>query len=73
MKTLKVGDKVTVKVPEDDECFAILEKYNGREMVISRKSLRGSQSYYELEGAVSDRGIPYAFIGPNLKAGEDGR
>ena len=55
------GSWVKVNIKSDDECFGILGKYNGQLMkVVKAKRIRGDV-YYELEGAVSSKGIPYAF------------
>lgn len=64
---MKEADKVIVKVGEKDECFGIIGKYNGREMMISRKRTICNCSYYELEGAVSEMGIPYTFLPTHLE------
>jgi hypothetical protein len=63
-KYLNVGTDCVVNVPKMDvENFAILGKYNGQAMKVAKKVLLGNGlPYFELEGAVSDKGIPYAFV-----------
>lgn len=64
---MKKESIVRVKVGEKDECFGIIGKYNGREMAVSRKRTICNCSYYELEGAVSEKGIPYTFLPTHLE------
>lgn len=63
-KYLNVGTDCVVNVPKMDfENYAILGKYNGKAMKVTKKVLLGNGlPYFELEGAVSDKGIPYAFV-----------
>ena len=63
---MKLGTKVRVFISSKDECYSMLKKYNGKEMIISRKVIKGPIIYYELEGAVSDMGIPYSFAPDHL-------
>ena len=55
------GTKVRVYISPKDECYPILKKYNGECMTISKKVGYGTVAYYELDNAISDMGIPYAF------------
>ena len=64
---MKEGSTVIVKVGEKDDCFGVIGKYNGREMTVSRKRTICNCSYYELEGAVSEKGIPYTFLSTHLE------
>lgn len=65
MKYLNVGDKVLVAIPSEDRGthFQLL-KYNNKQMIITRRKPVGRlrTPYYELEGAKSEHGIPYAFV-----------
>lgn len=65
MKYLNVGDKVLVVIPlEERGTHLPIIKYNNREMIITRRKPIGRlrTPYYELEGAKSEYGIPYAFV-----------
>lgn len=65
MKYLNVGDKVLVTIPKEDRAAHLaVMKYNGKTMTISRRKPCGKLRvpYYELEGAKSEHGIPYAFV-----------
>ena len=65
MKYLNVGDKVLVAIPKEDRASHLaVMKYNGKTMTISRRKPCGKLRvpYYELKGAKSDLGIPYAFV-----------
>ena len=57
---------VDVKVPESVlKTQPFLEKYNGTLMRISKtKMVNGMNwfTYYELDGAESEKGIPYSFM-----------
>ena len=64
-KYLNVGNECVVRIPKEDAVnFGMLNKYDGEIMKVSRKKPLGSANtpYFELDGAVSDKGIPYAFI-----------
>ena len=59
---IKKGHRVMVVLPEDArKANPMLTKYNGQEMKVVKKVLHGTRYYYELEGAESEYGIPYAF------------
>lgn len=59
---LKMGDRVKVNAPEDATASTI-RKLNGCMFVVKRCSgYRNGTCYYELFEAVSDYGIPYAFV-----------
>ena len=65
MKYLNVGDKVEVRIPQKDKADnPMLMQYNGQIMRITRRQPCGCAliPYYELEGAVSPKGKPYAFV-----------
>ena len=64
----KRGSEVIVNLPDaDDAVTEGMRKFQGIVGTISDiKTLdRGNttESYYELAGAVSDKGVPYGFIG----------
>jgi len=58
------GDMVMVSIPiSERKVHTPVAKYNGQVMVVSKRvsRLNGMKVYYELEGAESEYGIPYAF------------
>lgn len=64
-KYLNVGAECVVNVPKfEAESYAILGKYNGKLMTVVKKVPLGRNGipYFELKDAVSDKGIPYAFV-----------
>lgn len=65
MKYLSVGHKVLVHIPEAERrTQAFLTKYHEQEMTVANRVTRGKHRvpYYELVGAESEYGIPYAFL-----------
>ena len=61
---MKKGDTVLVNIPlHEQKVHAIVAKYNGQKMTISRRvsRLNGQTVYYELKEAQSEYGIPYSF------------
>ena len=65
MEYMSVGHKVMVAIPaEDRKTFAPQAQYHGQELKISNRVKIGKTDkvYYELVGAESKYGIPYAFI-----------
>lgn len=63
-KYLNVGAECVVNVPKIDENYAVLGKFNGKAFTVVKKVPLGRNAvpYFELKGAVSDKGIPYAFV-----------
>lgn len=62
---IRPGDDVMVHIPLEDRTHnEELMKYQGVVMPVTRRvsGFRRTKYYFELEGAVSDKGIPYAFI-----------
>jgi len=55
------GMWVKVKIKEDDACYNMLKKYNGKLMKVIKAKKIKSEYYYELDGAVSPKGLPYSF------------
>ena len=76
---LRKGSIVTIKlIPTDNTVVPGMLKYDGEKAAISRVcrsicrtsrqiSPNGSAYGYELEGVVSDYGIPYTFIGDMIE------
>lgn len=65
MEYMSIGHKVMVVIPaEDRKSFAPQAQYHGQEMKIAnRVKVKHSENvYYELVGAESKYGIPYAFL-----------
>ena len=65
MKYMSIGDRVMVSIPLNErKAHSPIAKYHGQEMKIADRitRLNGQKVYYELVGAESEYGIPYAFI-----------
>ena len=65
MKHLRIGTPVIVYIPiKDRAAHAPIVKYHGEEMLIANRkgADKVDHAYYELLGAESDFGIPYAFV-----------
>ena len=67
-KHLQVGTNVRVRFIEDDKIPNIgAKKYNKCETWISKKTEFGAHGVmYELDGCVSDLGVPYTFTADEL-------
>ena len=58
---LKIGDKVKVTAPPETTANTI-RKFNGHVFPVKTVSrMYNGTYYYELAGAKSDKGVPYAF------------
>ena len=70
MTHIQMGDVVMVHLPTFDKSNSMLKKFQDQTFIIAKKvpvkgyrqSLTDSLFYYELYGAVSDRGTPYGFL-----------
>ena len=64
MKYMSIGHKVIVHIPQSERtAHAPLVKYHEQEMrIANRVTVSQNYVYYELLGAESDFGIPYAFV-----------
>ena len=69
-KRIKPGDLVMVCYPLNDSTNNPAKKFDGEQMVVKRKKTFAvrpmGRSYYELYGAVSDKGVPYGFLDDEL-------
>lgn len=70
---IREGDLVMVSYPLSDKTNNPAKKLDGMEFTVRNKRLlreerntRGIRHYFELNGAVSDRGIHYAFCEDQL-------
>lgn len=70
---IKAGDLVVVSFPAGDKTNNPARKLNGEEFVVKlihrvcdNKNSKVTRAYYELFGAVSRKGIPYAFLEEQL-------
>ena len=65
VEKFKVGDKVRVNIDafESHSTGLQVRKYNGLRSKISKVCSVKNQHYYELEGFVSEFGIPFSFVG----------
>lgn len=72
-RCLNPGDRVIVNItgydPGDTITPKLAKKYNGKTMTVARKRTIKSnfKSYFELEGAVSEKGFPWCFCDHWLK------
>lgn len=66
MYKTKVGDEVLVSLPSDEMIPENMSKYHGAIATVDKirkiKRANITETYYELSGAVSDKGIPYGFM-----------
>ena len=67
---IKVGDTVLVKYPATEKTNNPARCFDGQEFVVKRKRIittsPSNKVYYELYGAVSKYGVPYAFLEDEL-------
>lgn len=65
MRYLSIGHKVMVHIPAAErQTQSAIAKYHEQEMVVANRVAVGKlrEPYYELVGAKSEWGIPYAFV-----------
>lgn len=64
MKYMSIGHLVIVSIPPEDLPNNPVARFNGEKMRIANRvqPKRATQPYYELVGAESRYGVPYAFI-----------
>lgn len=65
MRTFEEGDRVVLRT--SSEVPNILHLHKGNEYVISKVVKHGCQEYYEMDGCVSRKGIPYGVTQDWLK------
>ena len=60
----QIGDIVTIHIPEDMISCAAIGQYDGKQGRIARlcHGAGSNHGYSELEGVVSDSGIPFSFL-----------
>ena len=67
---IKVGDTVLVRYPMNEQTNNVANKFDGQEFVVKRKKVittrPANRVYFELYGAVSKYGVPYAFLEDEL-------
>ena len=70
---INIGDLVMVAYPTGEQTNNPARKLDGQEFTVKRvhrvadnKNSRATRVYYELYGAKSDMGIPYAFLEDEL-------
>lgn len=67
---ISIGDRVMVSYPTNEQVNNPAKKLNGQEFVVKRKKMistrPANKMYYELFGAESDMGVPYAFLDDEL-------
>lgn len=66
MYKTKVGDEVLINLPKDEMMPENMLKFHGATATVDKirkiKRANITESYFELSGAVSDKGIPYGFM-----------
>jgi hypothetical protein len=67
---IKPGDLVLVAYPQNEQTNNVARKLDGLQFIVKRKKTictrPANRVYYELYGAVSDLGVPYAFLDDEL-------
>lgn len=70
---IKAGDLVLVSYTTGEQTNNPARKFNGQDFVVKRvhrvaesKNSKVTRAYYELCGAVSNMGVPYAFLEDEL-------
>jgi len=67
---IKSGDLVMIAYPVHEQTNNPAKKLDGQQFVVKRKKTictrPANRVYYELYGAVSDMGVPYAFLDDEL-------
>lgn len=66
MNKTRIGDEVLVSLPKDEMIPENMLKFHGVIATVDKirkvKRANITESYFELSGAVSDKGIPYGFM-----------
>ena len=71
---IKAGDLVLVSYTAGEQTNNPARKFNGQDFVVKSvhrvagsKNSKVTRAYYELHGAVSKMGVPYAFLEDELR------
>lgn len=61
MAVFEKGDKVKLFLPDEEKKRGLLSEFDQKEFLVSKVSHAGG-GYCELEGAVSEFGVPFSFL-----------